>query len=158
VCRTCHEDHHFDEGVKTHIGLYISLAADVVQSGKRFESDLDLIEDVKIRCARARLDYNTEVLVRAVDIVLGKRPGIQAPQPIQDALERGEAVAPPTHEEAVNLLKQLRIRVAMRSMPNAPRDNPLAADRRKAAQMVARELMDSIARCEALEQAAEHAD
>jgi len=152
LCQSCHEGHHHRESASEHIGRYVLLAADVVQQGQQFETETELIDALKFKCAQAHIPYNTARLIRAAQIVIGKRRGIRAPAPIQAALERGEAVAPPSRSEAEDILRQLNIKVGLRSIPKAKPDHPFVADKLKAMQMVAQEITESIARCEALEQ------
>lgn len=157
--------------------VIIAVVHDVLKS-KRFDSRADLRETVKERCAKEKIrDYSTERVEDAIDHVARLRPDdvpIGEPAPV---LERPAAFGDGTHAigqaEAASLVGDLLHGKHAVGPGHYPEREPLAplhernefaytarlfkqrfrGDRAKAARLIAQEIAESIARCEALEAA-----
>jgi hypothetical protein len=109
---------------------------------------------VKYACVAARVPYHSAKVSEAVLQVDANRAGVlDAPVPLLGRARR-EPDAALSHDEAAAILKRLGIVVPFKSIPKARRTTPHQVDRLKAMRLVTAEILDSIARCEALEHAA----
>lgn len=140
--------------IESHSRLLARIVRDLL-ARESFDTLADLTDALKGRLGRLRIRWTNENISDAYSLIASNRPLVgECPSPITrtpDALAQGQPVSPPTHAEAVQILRQLQITVPLRRMPEPRPDNPRAADRLIALRIVVQEITASIARCEALE-------
>jgi hypothetical protein len=137
---------------------------------RRFTSRTDLRETVKERCAKLKLPYHTEPVEDAIEFVARQRrydvPTGEPPR-VPTATPPPPTSEPYSRSEAANLIERLQRKTGWHDSGPEPRvdladRDPVAfakrqlrrrfqADRVKAVKMVTQEVLESIARCEALE-------
>lgn len=121
-----------------------------VLNAQRFESIADLADAVKRAAARARIPYDADGITAAIAFVEHSRAIVHPPP------APAPAVAPPlTHEQSLAALRAVRARLGLlppiKPMPHARLVTRSEADRYRAFQMLAREIAETAARCDALE-------
>lgn len=127
LCPTCHEGHHIDAEQKVR-NVYVAVVSDVLRS-ERFTCMAELMEAVKVACARKRILYDGSKVWRAVSLVDANRHGIlDAPKPrvkpvTEQALRNGEFNRPVTKVEALEFMLMIGFSTAARSMPVLERDD-----------------------------------
>lgn len=138
--------------------LLAKLVRDVLHQ-ETFESLADLVDAVKVRCGRLRIRWTTDGISEAFRIVgsnaaLCLQPAIVTPSRHQ---ERGDEVPPISHDDAVACLAQVHARfgatAALPTMPTVERISVRERDCRLAMAIVEQEMLESLRRCDAFEQA-----
>jgi chaperonin GroES len=124
----------------------ISKVVREVARGERFESYADLNDELRRRLNRLRIRYEQRDFDEAIGVVAANTNLITPPT-------RMHAVSPEplplSRDEAGALLKQLRVSVCQ--MPKGRLIPETRAAMLKAARLVAQEIVECVARCEALE-------
>lgn len=157
VCRGCHLGLHVHE-LNEGLGLYFKIIREVMATGDP-QSLGDLIELVKIRCARAKINYNTDRFHIAIATLDQEQklvfPGERAPlrAKYRELLDRGAGNAPLTHSEACGIIAQLGIQGLMKPIPRVRPMTPRQADRKIVLRQLAALIVDQVQRCEAAEAA-----
>lgn len=152
LCRGCHLGEHANEA-GTGLGIYVKVISDVLKE-KPFEMYAELVESVKVRCAKLGLPYLDGQVQRAIALIGSKRFEAQVPRRSQELVQQGAPHEPLTRAEAAGILASLGAQRIVRSIPEVERITQHEADKRIAAKMVVAEIIESIHRCEQLEQAA----
>lgn len=141
-----------------HIRLVAKLTRDVL-AGETFETLADLRDAVKTRCSQLHLRIAPDDVARAFDLIGSNTELVtRASESSASHVERLDAARDMPRSEAATLYAELCARfrsVGVRSMPAPVSEKPRAADRYKAAQIVAQAILDSVARCEQLEREGE---
>jgi hypothetical protein len=152
LCRGCHLGEHVLQ-LQDQIALYARIISAALEAGA-FTSIADLAEDVKRRCARARIPYS-EGQVHAAMSRLGKRLEVDIPVAVPkkyaDLLDAGTGEQPLTHAEACGLLAKLG--AVAKPMPTVKAMTQREADARIAARQIAALILDQVQQCEAAESA-----
>lgn len=121
LCRSCHENHHFDESRRQHIGIYVKLGSEALKAGARTVPDLTA--GIRDRCRTLHIPDKARSIGRAVDVLLERMPVDQTrwSQPAQrtDAVAFGK-------DEAREICRRLGLVVPLRSIPSAPFSDPEA--------------------------------
>jgi hypothetical protein len=119
-----------------------------------FESLSDLTEALKCRCAQLRIRWTNDGINDAYRLV-GSNTPLPGDRPrVPPLVERPPAAETFSRVGAAQVLATLQARlgtIALKRIPTVRTATPFARDRVKAAQMLAAEIVASIARCEALE-------
>jgi len=156
VCGQCHADHHIAAEKETPLGLFLKIGSDVLRE-YTYASVADLADVIKTRCAKARVAYDRHQVDRAIHLLLASNRLKSAAADTCVRPDESPDVAM-THEEAVAWLRRLnggeRFDVPLPVMPDAQpmtHGDLFRQDKHKAKQMIVTEILDSIARCEALE-------
>lgn len=126
LCPRCHEGLHIDEHQQVR-GVYVVVVSDVLKREK-FTCLADLMEAVKVACARRKIPYDGRKVYRAVSLVEANRHGvIDAPKPRVPIVTAKNVDAmmgrPVTKAEAMDCLRTLGIAVSGYSMPTVERDD-----------------------------------
>lgn len=152
LCRGCHLGHHVAE-IHEQLALYMRVISDAMQAADH-ESVSDLVEDVKRRCARARIPY-TEGQIQAALSRLGKRLDVEipvrVPKKYAELLDAGRGNQPLTHAEACGLIAKFQAQGLMKPMPTVKRMTQREADRRIVLRQMAALMLEQVAACEAAE-------
>jgi len=150
-CVGCHERAHPEQHATHFLGRYLTLAREILTDESRHESDADLREDLKRRCAQQGLPYDTEKVGRALEIL--RR---DFPCPAQPAIDR--LVDRRQHEPVTAFDARAFCRdvigdqwLQAHAMPRATPLSPRKADAVRALQQVMQAIRDQIAVCEDLE-------
>lgn len=120
LCRSCHEGHRVDESRRQDLGVYIKLVSETLRLG-RFTAMVDLIEAVKLACAKERIPYDSGHVYEAVARVEANRAGV-IDAPTHRAWSSRAHVGDPrpiTRTEAADILTRLGIIVAFREIKPA---------------------------------------
>lgn len=152
LCRGCHLGLHVHEA-KEAIGVYLKLVREALKA-QTFETLEDLVEDVKCRCARARIPYHAgEVQAAVARAEISDRLAfpVAAPAKYAALLDAGRGSQPFTQAEACGILAQLNAQGLMRSMPTVKKFTRRQADGRIAVRQIAELILEQIAVCDALE-------
>lgn len=161
-CFTCHRQHHVQVAEGTSLGLYLKLADQALRAAP-FRSIADLSEDTKRLCVQFHIPIEPDKVAKAIALVVGSRLSVTD---FDGRMRRYVSVVelppdtPLSHAQACELLTRLGLDgVAQRFFKSMPDVTPLTRRKRevvKALQMVEREILVSIERCEALEREAEN--
>ncbi len=154
LCRGCHLGLHVHE-VKNGLGVYLKLVSETL-AAESFHSMADLLEAVKVRCARAKIPYYDGQIHAALALLdRDKRLNFAAPMPekYRELLHEGREGAPFTHAEACGLIAKLGAQVALKPMPTVRRITQHKADKRIALRQIAALLVDQVRACEEAEAA-----
>ncbi len=134
----------------SRLRLIAKLLREIVTS-RLFPEFADVKDALRRRLSSLRITYTAREFDDAYSVVGSNLP-IVAP-PTQPAPPQPLIETPLSHQDAAVIVALLRTklkgRIALRSMPPARLMRPGHADRIKAAQMVAAEIVASVARCEA---------
>jgi hypothetical protein len=152
VCRGCHLGEHANEA-GNGLGIYTKVISDVLRDA-RFDLYAEFVEAVKVRCANLLLPYHEGQVQRALTLMGGARFERQVPPRSQELVHVGGRHEPLTRAEAAGILASLGAQRMVKSIPEVERITQHEADKRIAAKMVVAEIIESIHRCEQLEQAA----
>jgi len=152
LCRGCHLGEHANEA-GTGLGIYTKVISDVLNEGQ-FEMYAELLEAVKVRCAKLKLPYLDGQVHRAFALIGNSRFEKQVPRRSQELVQRGAPHEPLTRAEAAGIVASLGAQRMVRSIPEVERITEHEAAKRAAAKIVAAEIIESIARCEKVEQEA----
>jgi hypothetical protein len=128
LCRGCHLGLHVNEA-QHGLGVYIKLVSEAVRSGL-CTNYTDLIEDVKGRCARAKIPYKQGQVQAAVARVDRENrlqfPVAPMPKKYVELLDAGTGSQSFTHAEACDFLA--RLGVTVKAMPPVRPMSPRRAD------------------------------
>lgn len=144
------------EKYERHARLLAKVIRDVLRV-ERFETIADLTDAVKARCARLHIPWTADELNEAFGMIDSNTPLlVEAPRPTNPThLDRApEGFDPPkdlARGMVATLHQQLGTRAPIKTMPQVELITPREADRRKALEMLAREMQASIDRCTTLE-------
>lgn len=128
LCRQCHEGEHVVQDQREHAGIYVRVVSAALKEG-RFESMADLLDAVKTACSKLRIPYRSEQIWMAVRDLDAKRQGIlDAPMKLVQQASQPRDERPFSHAEALNLLRQLNVKVGLREMPRAAALSPEAVN------------------------------
>lgn len=151
LCRGCHLGHHVNE-VTTNRSVYLAIVSAALKA-ERFTHLADLIEEVKVRCAKLKIDYSAGQVQAAIARLDDGRLGLQAPTKIVTLLDEGRDNAPLTRAEAAGWMTKLG--AIAKSIPSVPRFTARQADGLLVIKTVyAPAALESIARCEEYERIA----
>lgn len=156
LCRGCHLGHHVNE-VTVNRSVYLAIVSAALKA-ERFTCLADLIEEVKVRCAKLKIDYSAgQVQAAIARMDEGQRLGIQAPRKIVELLDEGRDNAPLTRAEAAGWMAKLG--AIVKSIPSGPRFTRRQADGLLVIKNVyAPAAIESIQRCEEYERIAAEAE
>jgi hypothetical protein len=153
VCRGCHLGLHVHE-LNQGLGVYFKLISDVLEHDNPTGLD-DLLELVKVRCARARIPYNNDRLHIAVG-TLDREHRLRFVEPLKkkygELLDRGHGTQPLTHAEACGLIAQFSAQGLLKPMPTVKAMTQRQADKRIVVRQIAALVVDCAHRCDELEQ------
>lgn len=124
LCRGCHLGHHVND-VTTNRSVYLAIVSAALKA-ERFTHLADLIEEVKVRCAKLKIDYSVGQVQAAIARLDDGRLGIQAPKKIMELLDEGRDNAPLTRAEAAGWM--VKLGAIAKSIPSVPRFTPRQAD------------------------------
>ena len=155
LCRGCHLGHHVNE-IENNLAVYFKVVSDVLRTEGPFEMLADLIEAVKVRCARAKIPYSDGQVHTAIARMKDQRLSIEAmplvPRKQAALLDRAEG-GPLTRAEAAGWMAKLG--GIAKSMPDvAMRLNRREHDSVIAVRKLEAAMRDSNRRCHELEQIA----
>lgn len=153
VCHQCHADEHLAQMEQMPSqALYLKLAREVVRENPH-DTMVGLSEMTKRKCATLGIRYNSEVIWRALELVVGK--SIVEPTAADTSVRPTTPGQPISHEEAVALIRRLQLEPVMRAVCKPTSQmQPVSqrkADHVRALKLVMHSITDSIATCEALE-------
>lgn len=154
LCGGCHLGHHVAE-VTPHRSVYLALISAALKT-ETFTCLADLIEDVKVRCAKLRLPYADGQVQAAIARLDDKRLALQWDRHL-NLIEEGVGDAPMTHAEAAGWMARLG------GIAKTMSDVPMRLNRREHDSIVLiRKLKaasrDSARRCRELERVAADAE
>lgn len=158
VCFVCHNEHHREEAAKSDsLGIYLKIVSSVL-SEHQWATVADLSDAVKSLCATRKIPVDPPKIAKAISLVCATRLK-DGDKPFKSAVEvdYDDPIddRPFTHAQAVEFLARLGSpRVShwgVKSIPHVTMLTQAEADRRKALEMVAKEMQASIERCAALE-------
>lgn len=108
LCEGCHRGHHKAEmHDNSHSRVYLKMASEALARNP-WASVSDIAEDVKTKCAQAKLGYDNHEADRAINILTGSnrfRSGL--PKTQHELLKREGR--PFSHQESVELLARLGV-------------------------------------------------
>lgn len=149
LCATCHEGHHIDEQNQVR-GIYARVVSAALGE-EHFTCMADLLEAVKVKCARNKIPYDGPKIWRAIKLVDANRAGVlDAPKaycpPTPGVLDQ----RPITEWEAKRMLGDLGAKV-VRSMPKVTLMSRHKADSLRALKLVMQAIADQAHKCDELE-------
>lgn len=153
LCERCHEDQHVEHAEHNYLGLYLKIAGEILTDETRFESDVDLLEDFKCRCAKLKIPYRSDKLGRALEIVRQRLPYIRRDKRIVEAFVDRRNVQPITDFDARQLLRQLG-GLGLVDRMKMPQVTPMSrrkSDAMLALKQVMRAIADQAHKCDELE-------
>lgn len=157
LCEGCHLGHHVN-AIEESVRLYLKIVSDALREGS-YTMLADLIEEVKCRCARARIPYaDGQVHTAIARLDRDKRLAFQFdPPPQPRVINIGREGEPLTHAEAAGWMAKLG--AIAKTIPNVPRFTRRQADGLLVIKtMLAPAVLESIARCEKYERIAAEAE
>lgn len=152
LCRGCHLGLHVHE-VQLSLGVYFKLISDVLKS-EQFEMLADMTEAIKARCGRLKIPYHdgqVHAALSKLDQDKRLKFRVEMPRKYEELLDVGRDHAPLTRAEAAGWM--VKLGAIAKSIPSVPSLSPHDAARHRASEIVAREIVNSIARCEEAERA-----
>lgn len=157
VCRTCHESEHIEQMSESdQVGVYLKLASEALRA-RPYDSIGELSETVKVRCAKLKISYDDHQIEKALALLSGTRIGKgQTAKTVQPATSAPEG-HDPTPSEAHEIIKRIGMGAMkdaiVKTMPEARLFTEREVGKIRAAEMVSKEILESIRRCEELERA-----
>ncbi len=124
LCRGCHLGHHV-VALEDSLKVYFKVVSDALRT-EQFSSVSDLVEVVKVRCARLRIPYADGQVRTVIARMKDERLVTEVPKKYRELLDQRDGYQPYTHAEACALLT--RHGLAVRSMPSVPRFTRRQAD------------------------------
>lgn len=149
LCRGCHLGHHVAE-ITTNRSVYLAIISDALKA-ERYTHLADLVEDVKVRCAKLRIPYSDGQVQAAIARLDDERLRLEVPQKYTELLDDGRGGEPLTPAEAAGWM--VKLGAIAKTIPNVPSLTPHQAAAHRASEIVAREIIESIQRCEDAERA-----
>lgn len=150
LCRGCHLGEHVLQ-LHEQLAVYRRVISAAIQEND-FTSIAELSEDVKQRCARARIPYDAGQVQAALSN-LGTRLDVQIPVAVPpkyaELLHAGRGAQPLTHAEACGLLAKYGAHA--KAMPTVRAMTQRQADRRIVARQLAALVLEQVKRCEEAE-------
>lgn len=137
---------------ETKSRLLAKLARALLRDG--YQTLADFTDALKSRCARLRICWTNDDLNEAYRLLGSNQPLPGDRQPPRRLVERPADPEVINRRDAATILATLQDRVGkvtLKGIPAVSRTRAFDRDRRKAAQMVAAEILDSVRRCEELE-------
>lgn len=156
LCRGCHLGHHVVE-VEISLGVYFKIVEDVLR-GETFTMVADLIEAVKMRCAKLKIPYSGGQVQTVIARMKDERLAIAVPRKYAELTDKGTGSEPLTKAEAAGLALKYGGFAILKHMPDVQmrinrreHDSILLIRKLKAA------AVDSARRCRELERIAAEA-
>ena len=118
VCRGCHLGLHVHE-IEHGLALYMKFVRDAMEA-EQFTYVEDLTEEVKARCARARIPYANAKVYAAIDRLRGEVAfdfAASTPVRYRELFDRGVGTQPLTHAEACGIIARLGAQGLIKPMP-----------------------------------------
>jgi hypothetical protein len=140
--------------VETKGGLLAKLTRELLQR-ESFDSLADLTEALKCRCAELRIRPTNDDISDGYRLISSNMPlpGAQPPRRLVERPPEPEVISRRDAERILANLQERVGKVALKRMPAATKRSDRG--RRKAARMVAAEIVESVRRCEELEREVE---
>lgn len=151
LCETCHKGHHIQE--ENTLRRYVAIVSKCL-AAERFTTTSDLLEAVKVACVTNKIAYDGPTISRAVHVVNASRYGgvVDAPRPRQHT-PAPPMSAPIGSADAARILASLGFNPNLRTMPQGSGLTLQDVMRQRAMDQVGQLMLDSLKRCEELEQA-----
>lgn len=159
LCRGCHLGLHVHES-QQGIGVYLKLVREALRAGQ-FDTISDLAEDVKVRCALARITYRdgqVQAAIARVETEDKLTLGAIVPKKFTELLHAGKFNEPFTRAEAAGLIAKFAAQGLIKPMPTVPQFTRRQADGLRVIKQIAALTIDQIARCEEVERIAREAE
>lgn len=152
LCRGCHLGHHVAEATP-HRSVYLAIVSAALKVEK-FACLADLVEEVKVRCAKLKLPYADGQVQAAIARLDDKRLALEWDRH-PELLDEGRGDAPMTRAEAAGWMA--RLGGIAKPMPSVPKFTRKQADSLRVIKQIAALTIDQIARCEEAERVAAEA-
>lgn len=151
LCGGCHLGHHVHEAT-TSRSVYMAIVSAALRA-ERFTHLSDLIEEVKVRCAKLKIKYSDGQVQAAIARLDDGRLGIQTPPKLAALLDEGRDNQLLTRAEAAGWMSRLGL--IAKTIPDVPRFTRDQADGLRVIKAIyAPAALESIARCEEYERIA----
>lgn len=148
LCGGCHTGEHYNE-VQSHVALYARLISDVL-SEHRLSDVSDVLEEVKVRCAKSNIRVNHEQFHAAAARLMPRVP-FRPPVGKEELYKVGPAQAPLTRAEAAGVIARLGAAGLMKHVPELKLKSQREMERGRALAIVAQAITEQVDRCEAVE-------
>lgn len=126
LCRGCHLGHHVVE-IEHNLGVYFKVVEDVLRV-ERFTHLSDLIEAVKVRCAKLKIQYSAGQVQTVIARMKDDRLSIQVPRKYAEIAHQSADHEPLTRAEAAGLALKFGAGAIMKHIPSVPRFTRREAD------------------------------
>lgn len=154
LCRGCHLGNHVAE-LTVNRSVYLAIVSAALKA-ERFETLADLIEDVKVRCAKLKIPYADGQVHAAIARLDDHRLALEAPKKYAELLDEGREYEPMTRAEAAGWMAKLG--AIAKPIPTTPRFTRRQADSLNIIRQIRALVSDQIKVCEEAERAAVEAE